>query len=254
MDLGTLIGLILAVVAVLLGIGSNIAYFVDVTSILIVFGATIGVTLVKYRLSEVMKTLIVGIKAAFFEKSESPEELIELATKLTKIVQKDGVIALEGQEIKNEFFAKGINLVMDGHSPEFTEKILRNEMNNAIEDSDKGVDLLDSVGDSAPGMGMIGTLVGLVIMLQNLADPASIGPAMAVALITTLYGAAISQMFCFPLAKKLKLRSSDLNATLELIIQGVLSIQQGQSAIIMNQLLETYVKTPTKAEASAAEG
>jgi chemotaxis protein MotA len=238
----------------MLGIGSNIAYFIDTTSVLIVIGATIGVTLVKYRLSEVMKTLIVAIKAAFFEKSESPGELIELATKLTKIVQKDGVIALEGQDIKNEFFAKGINLVMDGHSPEFTEKILRNSMNNAIDESDKGVDLLDNVGDSAPGMGMIGTLVGLVIMLQNLADPASIGPAMAVALITTLYGALISQVFCFPLAKKLKLRSSDLNDSLELIIQSVLSIQQGQSAIIMGQLLETYVKTPGGKVEEKAEG
>jgi chemotaxis protein MotA len=101
---------------------------------------------------------------------------------------------------------------------------------------------------------MIGTLVGLVIMLQNLADPASIGPAMAVALITTLYGALISQVFCFPLAKKLKLRSSDLNDSLELIIQSVLSIQQGQSAIIMGQLLETYVKTPGGKVEEKAEG
>lgn len=244
MDLGTLIGLILALVFVLLAIGTALPIFIDPASIMIVFGATIGVTLIKYRLSELLGTLKLAIKAAFFDKSEKPEEIIELATKLTKIVQKDGVIALEGQEIKNEFFKKGIDLVMDGHSPEFTEKVLRNEMSNALENSDNGVDLLDSIGDSAPAMGMIGTLIGLVIMLQNLDDPSSIGPAMAIALITTLYGAGISQLFAFPLAKKLKLRSKDIKDNYELILQSVLSIQQGQSAIIMSQLLETYVKKP----------
>lgn len=246
MDLGTLIGLIVALVFVLFAIGTSLPIFIDVPSIMIVFGATIGVTLIKYRLSELIGTLKISIKAAFFDKSENPEELIELATKLTKIVQKDGVIALEGQEIKNEFFSKGIDLVMDGHSPEFTEKVLRNEMSNAVENSDNGVDLLESVGDSAPAMGMIGTLIGLVQMLKNLDDPSSIGPAMAVALITTLYGAGIAQLFAFPLAKKLKLRSKDIKDKNELIIQSVLSIQQGQSAIIMSQLLETYVKKPVE--------
>lgn len=244
MDLGTLVGLILALVFVLIAIGGSLPIFIDPASIMIVFGATIGVTLVKYRLSELIGTLTIAIKAAFFDKSEKPNELIELATKLTRVVQKDGVIALEGQEIKNEFFKKGIDLVMDGHSPEFTEKVLRNEMRNAIEKSDNGVDLLESVGDSAPAMGMIGTLIGLVQMLRNLDDPASIGPAMAIALITTLYGAGISQLIAFPLAKKLKLRSKEIKDMNELIIQSVLSIQQGQSAIIMTQLLETYIKNP----------
>jgi chemotaxis protein MotA len=249
MDLGTLIGLIIAVIFILIAIGASIPLFIDIPSVMIVFGGTIGLTLMKYRLSELMGTLSIAIKAAFFDTSEKPDELIELATKLTKIVQKDGVIALEGQEIKNEFFKKGIDLVMDGHSPDFTEKVLRNEMANAIENSDNGIDLLESIGDTAPAMGMIGTLIGLVQMLANLSDPDSVGPAMAIALITTLYGSAISQVIAFPLAKKLTLRSKEIKDMNELIIQSVLSIQQGQSAIIMTQLLETYLKKPPAAKA-----
>ena len=244
MDLGTLIGLIATVIVVLVAIGTNIVYFIDPASIMIVFGATIGVTLVKYRLTEIINSFKIAIMAAFFDKTESPQELIDLATSLTKIVQKEGVIALEGQEIKNSYFSKGIDLVMDGHSPEFTEKVLRNEMSKQIEESETGVNLLIGMGDSAPAMGMIGTLIGLVIMLQNMNDPAAIGPGMAIALITTLYGAVIAQIFCMPLAEKLKLRTKETKDMLELIIQSVLSIQQGQSAIIMNQLLETYVKKP----------
>lgn len=250
MDLGTLIGLIATVVIVLAAINTNILYFIDIPSVLVVVGGTLGVTLIKYRLNELIKSFTLAIQAAFFEKTESPQELIELATSLTKIVQKEGVIALEGQEIKNHYFAKGIDLVMDGHSPEFTEKVLRNEMTKAIEESDTGVNMLSGMADSAPAMGMIGTLIGLVIMLQNMSDPDAIGPGMAIALITTLYGAVIAQVFCIPLAEKLKLRTKETKDMLELIIQSVLSIQQGQSAIIMNQLLETYVKKPIEEKKS----
>jgi chemotaxis protein MotA len=252
MDLGTLIGLIITVILVLIAIGTNIIYFIDIPSVMIVVGCTIGVTLVKYRLNEIINSFKIAVMAAFFDKTESPQELIELATSLTKIVQKEGVIALEGQEIKNPYFSKGIDLVMDGHSPEFTEKVLRNEMSKKIEESEVGVNLLTGMGDAAPAMGMIGTLIGLVIMLQNMSDPGAIGPGMAIALITTLYGAVIAQIFCIPLAEKLKLRNKDTKDMLELIIQSVLSIQQGQSAIIMNQLLETYVKRAAPTEKKQA--
>ena len=253
MDLGTVIGLVVTFGIVLVAIlqKTGLGTFIDPASVMIVFGATLGVTFIKYRLNEVIATLIVALKAAFFEKSYKPEELIAKATELTKVVQKDGIIALEGQDIPNEFMQKGIDLVMDGHSPEFTEKVLRNEMGNEIEKSETGADLLEGMADSAPGMGMIGTLIGLVIMLNDMGDPSQIGPAMAVALITTLYGAMIAQMFCLPFAKKLKSRTKELEENLELIIQSILSIQQGQSAIIMNQLLSTYVKNP-KAEVKEA--
>lgn len=254
MDIGTLIGLIATIVVVLVAIliSSDIGTFIDIPSIMIVFGATLGVTFVKYRMNEVIQSFIVAVKAAFFEKPYKPEELIVKATELTKVVQKDGIIALEGQDIPNEFMQKGIDLVMDGHSPEFTEKVLRNEMEKEIEKSSVGEDLFTGMGDSAPAMGMIGTLIGLVIMLKNMDDPANIGPAMAVALITTLYGAMIAQIFCMPFAKKLKSRTKELQDNLELIIQSILGIQQGQSAIIMNQLLQTYIKNPSQSEAKEA--
>ena len=248
MDLGTLIGLILAVGMILFGIGSSLLLFIDIPSVMIVFGATIGVTLMKWNLSELMGAFILSTKATFFEKLESPQELIELATTLTKVVQKDGVVALEGQEIHNPFFKKGVDLVMDGHSPEFTEKILRNIMNLEIDKTLQGENIFRGIGDSAPGMGMIGTLIGLVLMLANMSDAAAIGPAMAVALITTLYGAIIAQVFMIPLADKLVLRQQGIKDTLELIVQSILSIQQGTSAIIMSQLLESYLRKPSSDE------
>ncbi len=250
MDIGTLIGLIATVVVILVAIlgASELQYFIDIPSIAVVFGATFGVTFIKYRLSEMIKAFIVAAQAAFFEKSMKASDIIEKATGLTKIVQKDGIIALEGQDIPNEFMKKGIDLVMDGHSPEFTEKILRNLMTRAIEDAEQGQKMFASMGDSAPAMGMIGTLIGLVAMLQNLSDPAAIGPSMAVALITTLYGAAIAQVFCIPLAEKLEMRAKELKDHLDLIIESVLAIQQGQSALVMTQLLNTYLKNPDEAE------
>jgi len=250
MDIGTLIGLVATVVVILVAIlsASELQYFIDIPSIAVVFGATFGVTFIKYRLSEMIKAFIVAAQAAFFEQSMSASDIIEKATGLTKIVQKDGIIALEGQDIPNEFMKKGIDLVMDGHSPEFTEKILRNLMTRAIEDAERGQKMFSSMGDSAPAMGMIGTLIGLVAMLQNLSDPAAIGPSMAVALITTLYGAAIAQVFCIPLSEKLGMRARELQDHLDLIIESVLAIQQGQSALVMTQLLNTYLKNPDETE------
>jgi chemotaxis protein MotA len=250
MDIGTLIGLIATVVVIIVAIlsASELQYFIDIPSIAVVFGSTFGVTFIKYRLSEMIKAFIVAAQAAFFEQSMSATEIIEKATDLTKIVQKDGIIALEGQDIPNEFMKKGIDLVMDGHSPEFTEKILRNIMTRAIEDSEQGGKMFSSMGESAPAMGMIGTLIGLVAMLQNLSDPAAIGPSMAVALITTLYGAAIAQIFCIPFAEKLNMRAKELKDHLDLIIESVLAIQQGQSALVMTQLLNTYLKNPEEGE------
>jgi len=249
MDLGTLVGLVVAMVIMLAAIlyGGSILLFIDIPSIMIVFGGTLGVTFVKFKLSTIMKSFQIAIGAAFVENSESPRELVVLAEDLGRKVQKDGVLALEGVEVKNKFFSKGVQLMVDGHSPDFVRSVLTNEMRVAVEEASISERMLRGIADAAPGMGMIGTLIGLVQMLANMADPSTIGPAMAVALITTLYGAMIAQVFCIPMADKISSRNKEQKEMMSMIIEGVISIQLGQSPRVMIELLETYLRDKTEA-------
>lgn len=243
MDLGTLIGFVFSVIIVLVAIliGSTITIFINIPSIFIVFGGTVGVILIRYRLASIVNSFKVAVMTAFFEKTESPRELIDLAIEIGRIAQKDGVLALEGKKVKNKFFEKGLGLVVDGHDPEFIGAVLGNEMRKSIKESEDGETLFRSIGDSAPGMGMIGTLIGLVQMLATMDDPSAIGPAMAVALITTLYGSLIAQVFAIPFADKLSQKSQMEKDTMELIIESVTSITKGLSPRVMQELLETYL-------------
>jgi len=246
MDLGTLIGLIFTVIIVFIAIavGPSLLIFVNIPSILIVIGGTVGVTLIKFQLSKILNSVKIAIMSAFFEKTESPKELIELAAELSKMVQKDGILALEGYQVKNKFFGKGVELMVDGHDPEFIKTVLLNEMRTSIEQSEQGESIFRQIGDAAPAMGMIGTLVGLIQMLAGMDDPSNIGPAMAVALLTTLYGALIAQVFALPLAEKLFLRSKQDREMQALILASIISIQQGQSPSVMTRLLESYINAP----------
>jgi chemotaxis protein MotA len=244
MDLASLIGLILSFAMILFGIisgGSGITIFIDIPSLFIVFGGTIGVTVIKFKLATVAKTFIIGLKAAFLDASESPKELIDISIDIAKIVQKDGILALESYTVKNQFFAKGIGLIVDGHDPAFIKKILASEMKKTIGDSETGVAMFTGIGESGPAFGMIGTLIGLVQMLYNMSDPSSIGPAMAVALLTTMYGSIIANVFALPLADKLGRNLEQHKATMDLILQSIGAITQGLSPRVMTEMLETYL-------------
>ena len=243
MDIASLIGLFLSIAVVIMGIfiGSGIGIFIDVPSFLIVFGGTTGVTILRFHMSVVIKSFILGVMTVFFDKSEKPREIIDVAIDVAKIVQKDGILALENYEVKNQFFSKGIGLVVDGHDPEFIKKILESEMKKKIFDTEEGVTMFSGIGEAGPAFGMIGTLIGLVQMLQNMSDPASIGPAMAVALLTTLYGSMIANMAALPFADKLGRKSVELSTTMDLIIESVSSITQGLSPRVMTEMLETYL-------------
>ncbi len=244
MDLASLIGLILAFAMVMFGIisgGGGIGIFIDPPSLFIVVGGTIGVTFMKYKLSTFMKTVVLALKAGFLDSSESPKEIIDVAIDVARIVQKDGILALESYTVKNQFFQKGIGLIVDGHDPEFIKQILASEMKNQIADSETGAALLVGVGESGPAFGMIGTLIGLVQMLYNMSDPSSIGPAMAVALLTTMYGSIIANVFALPLADKLAKNANDKKTTMTLIMESVGAITAGLSPRVMAEMLETYL-------------
>ena len=254
MDLATLIGLVAAcgvIVAAILT-GGDFGLFVNTPSLLIVIGGTIGAVLMKVPLSSFFGAFKVALKA-FLHKSESPEEIIEEALVLADVARKNGMLALESHEFSNEFLGKGIRLCVDGHDPEFVKRMLGKDISQAIERHDTGVGIFKSIGDVAPAMGMIGTLIGLVQMLSSMDDPKTIGPSMAVALLTTLYGAIIANAFALPVADKLSYRSTEERINKSLILETIAGIQEGLNPRVLETLLKTYLPGTKRAESSEEE-
>jgi len=241
-DLATLIGFIggIGIIVGAIATGGDVMLFVNTPSILIVFGGTFMVTLMRISLADFFRSFGVAAKA-FFNKKDDPNNLIEEAVRLADVARKNGLLALEGEAVENEFLKKGIGLCVDGHDPALVKRMLTEDINLTIKRHDVGQDMWSSVGNMAPAMGMIGTLVGLVQMLANMSDPAAIGPAMAVALLTTLYGAVIANAFAIPLADKLGSVSNYERLNKSLLIESISAIQEGMNPKVLEQLLNTYI-------------
>ncbi len=252
MDLATLIGLVgaFATVAAAIVLGGSPGAFVDVNSLIIVILGTILVTMMKFSLGQFLSAAKVAVKA-FTNKLASPSELIETSVELAKSARQGGILALEEAEVPDEFMKTGIGLLVDGHPPEVVRTMLNKDKTQTLERHNDGQSIFKAIGDVGPAMGMIGTLIGLVQMLSAMDDPKMIGPAMAVALLTTLYGAILANMFALPLADKLALRSKEENLRKSLIIDALLAIQEGQNPRIIESLLESYL--PPSARTKEAE-
>lgn len=242
MDLATLLGLVTAwgLIIATIALGAAAGTFVNVPSLMIVIGGTFAVVLMRFTLGQFIGSIKTAMKA-FMYKSESPEEIIERVVELAGIARKEGLLALERQEITNPVLAKGVTMLVDGHEPTVVRKALLTEMNETLNRHSIGQQIFKAIGDAAPAMGMIGTLVGLVQMLSNMSDPKSIGPAMAVALLTTLYGAMLANMFALPIADKLALRSNEEQMNKNIIIESVLGIQDGQNPKILGEILKNFL-------------
>ena len=232
MDLGTIVGLVVSAGLIIAAIvlGGPFSAFVDVKSVLLVVGTTICGMFVAYPGKRVTGALSV-VKNAFRKRASNPEQVLQLMREMSSRARREGVLVLEDMANDQEdlFLKKGIQMVVDGHDPAAIEDVLYNEIDKISERHGDGADFFESMGAYAPAFGMIGTLVGLVQMLQNLEDPSAIGPAMAVALLTTLYGALIANLFAIPIAKKLKVYSAAEINEKTLIVQGLLSILAGES-------------------------
>lgn len=243
MDLGTVVGIIGAFICILVAIllGGSLGMFIDPPSIMIVIVGSAFVTMVKYPISHTTSIVKILLKS-IFHTSQSQMDLIDKGVELANIARKDGLLGLENIEIPNEFMSKGIQLAVDGQPPEVVTKILSKEINLAIERHDQGKHLFTGLGETAPAMGMIGTLVGLVQMMSNMSDPTSIGPAMAVALLTTMYGAIIANVIFMPIADKLSYRSTEERLNKSLVLETVSGIQSGVNPKVLQELLVTYLK------------
>ncbi|MDV2858014.1 MULTISPECIES: flagellar motor protein PomA [Oceanimonas] len=242
MDLATLLGLIggLAFVGMAMVLGGSITMYVDVPSIFIVFVGSLFVVMMKFNLGQFLGAAKVAGKAFMF-KLEKPEELIERVVQLADSARKGGFLALEEAEITNPFLQKAVNMLVDGHDQAVVKAALEKDIDLNAERQEQGAKIFRSLGDVAPAMGMIGTLIGLVAMLANMDDPKAIGPAMAIALLTTLYGAMLANMIALPIADKLDLRSEEERLNRTLIMDAVLGIQDGQNPRVLQALLENYL-------------
>ena len=252
MDLGTGLGLILGFLLIggaIAGGGVGFGPYANLPSVLIVIGGSLCATMISLPIKN-LKGVIQVVRNAFFEKSLAAQGLIRDLVRYAEVARRDGILSLENMtdEIEDHFIVKGIQMAVDGTDPELIEQIMQLELSALEERHAKGQAIFRSMGTYAPAFGMIGTLIGLVAMLQQLDDPKTIGPAMAVALLTTLYGALLANLVFLPLAEKLTNRTDEERLIKEIIIRGVMSIQSGDNPRIVEQKLKSFLPPKLREE------
>lgn len=252
MDIATLLGFVGAfgIVAAAIFFGGSPIVFINIPSILIVLGGTFLVVLMKFSMSQFLGAFKVA-SLAFVSKVESADDVINQIIDLSNIARKEGMLALEEQEVKSGFLKQGIDMLIDGTKPEVIKALLVKDMAQAVDRHKWGAKVFTASGDVAPAMGMIGTLIGLVQMLSAMDDPKSIGPSMAVALLTTLYGAVFANMVALPIADKLNLRKVEEGRMKAICIDGIMGIAEGQNPRVLEPLLKTYL-APSQRKNDAA--
>jgi chemotaxis protein MotA len=245
MDIATIIGIVLGfglVVAAIL-MKSGLGAFIDPASMAVVLGGSAAAVLISFPLKQVAKIFTV-FRNALFSKPLDPVQSVTTMVKLAEVARRDGILSLEARLSEGDydpFLAQGLRMAIDGQDPAVIEAALEREVETIVERHTAGKGLFESIGKYAPAFGMIGTLIGLVIMLQNMDDASSLGPAMAVALLTTFYGSLVANLFALPVADKLALRSDQEIAAKLLVIRGVMSIQAGDNPRIVQQKMLAFL-------------
>ncbi len=242
MDIATIIGLFGGTILVILAVavGGSALIFINIPGVLIVIGGTLATCFIKFSMKDVINSVKVVMKA-FMVKLDSPEELITKLVEFSKIAKKEGLIALENQKAGDAFSAKAVRYLSDGLDEKLISDMLDKDIRQTIQRHMIGQNVFRGMGSSAPAFGMIGTLIGLVQMLASMSDPSSIGPAMAIALLTTLYGALVANLVCLPIADKLALRSQQEQENRQIVREGAIGIAQGMSPMVLEEALRIYL-------------
>lgn len=244
MDFATLIGLVTGTSLLIWAImgKTSLHAFIDPGSVAIVLGGSFSAVLVSFPIKTILGMFKVT-KNCFFTKSRDPRALIADMVRFAEVARRDGILALENatSDVNDPFLISGIQMAVDGTDPDLIESVMVNDMETIEARHSDGKAIFDSIGRYAPAFGMIGTLIGLVIMLGNMEDPSTIGPAMSVALITTFYGALVANLFALPMADKLGLRSREEMLLKMIVIKGVMAIQSGDNPRIVEQKLKTFL-------------
>lgn len=249
MGFTAIIGIIVAFGFVIFSIasGGDISEFIHMGSIMIVFGGSIGALLLNHPVEAFARALRSFIKILTYKKNNL-EDVLRKIISLAYMSKKEGLLALEtgAEDIEDPFFKKGVMLVVDGTSPEQTKEAMELEMSLVDEKSEEEQRFMLDAAKFFPAFGMIGTLIGLINMLQNLSDSEKLGPAMAVALVTTFYGALIANVIFTPMAGRLKTMNSEDRICKEMIIRGVLAIQSGETPYLIEEKLTAFTDKKNK--------
>ncbi len=244
MDLATVLGIVSAfgLVVIAIFMGGGLGLFINAPSMMIVLGGTMGTTLINYPLQDVLGVVRV-VKNVFFKKRESVRGMIKQFIDFATKARREGILALESElkTIDEKFLKKGVQLSIDGLEPDSIRDLLETEIEFVQSRHQLGAEIFTTMGTFAPALGMIGTLIGLVQMLQSMDDPSTIGPSMAVALLTTFYGSVMANLLCMPIAGKLKTRSREEVLIKEMMIEGILAIARGDNPRIVEQKLQAFI-------------
>ena len=257
MSFSTLIGLVagIAIVLMAMAMGSSIGMFINLPGMMIVVGGTVAATMIRYSMADSFKAI--GMSFSVLKVSSEVRdfnELVDITEDLLRLVRSKGALAMESYEVNNNFYQTGVRMIVDGYSLDLVKQTLREKNKLLIEKAETSAGVFRSVGDAAPAFGMIGTLVGLIQMLSNLSDPSAIGPAMAVAMLTTLYGAMIANLFALPVADKIESWVQNESEREQLIIEAIDSIGQGHNPSVMRDLLAPYLQMNKKVKDRGKEG
>ena len=255
MEITTLLGMVFGFACIVITIilpGTPISDYIDLPSVFIVFGGVIASTIVSYPLST-LKSLPKLIGMAFKSQKMDLTKDVEMIIEVANVARREGILALEEtiRDVDDAFLKKGVMLIVDGSDPELVRSIMETELAFIKERHSGGQGVLLQMSAYSPAYGMIGTLIGLISMLGSLDDMNSLGPNMAVALVTTFYGVILANLIFTPLAKKLKSMSDDEYLRKELVLEGILSIQDGENPRIIREKLNAFL---SRSQVRAAEG
>ncbi|PID79751.1 motility protein A [bacterium DOLZORAL124_64_63] len=256
MDIATIVGIVVAFGLIVWSIllGGSLSGFIDIPSVAVVLGGTLGALLINFPLANFLGMGKIIMKTIMFSLDE-PGEVIGKMVKYAERARREGMLALE-EDSENEtdpFLRKGLRLAVDGTDPQLLEKILETDVEQIENRHADGAKLLGMGGTFAPAYGMIGTLIGLVNMLSSLEDPTQIGAGMATALITTFYGAVVANAVFIPLQGKLETRSKEEMMIKNMIIEGIMAIQSGDSPRIVEEKLKSFLSPTVRAKVEEAK-
>ncbi len=254
MSFSTLIGLFTGITIVVLAmtLGSSIFLFINIPGLMIVVGGTIAATMIRFSMKENFSAIGTSFRVLKVDKGiRDLNEIVDMTEDLLRLVRQKGNLAMQGYDVNNEFYQSGVRMMVDGYSHELILQTLKEKNRLLKEGAATSAGVFRAIGEAAPAFGMMGTLVGLIQMLANLDNPASIGPAMAVAMLTTLYGAMIANLFALPMADKIESWAQEESYRQVVIIEAVDSIVQGHNPAVMRDLLAPYLTGAGKVEEDA---
>ncbi|MED4080007.1 flagellar motor protein MotP [Halalkalibacterium halodurans] len=252
-DILTPVGLFLGITVLLLAVFSNsgpsgIVFFIQISSVLIVIGGIVSALVITFSFTE-LKQVPRVLMEAFRTQDHDLGKLVQTFVNLSGKARREGLLALEAgldEEVEDPFIRKGILLAVDGIEPDVIKDIIMAEVTAMEERHTKSRALIDKAAEYAPAWGMIGTLIGLVLMLQNLNDPSTLGPNMAVALLTTLYGTVLANLVFLPMSTKLMNKTDSEVFVKQIIIEGVIGVQSGQNPKILEEKLSAFITKKDK--------